>query len=132
MADQSTVTIHFDLNRNKAPRWSAKPRIDKIPWGETTHIVWQLVAGAGAPDTAFPPQGAIRFSASAAYPDQWPNPQPEPVPTPADQPLLQYQAMDPNYGSHKEPIAYKYTVTVVSQGYLYSWDPEIENESGGG
>lgn len=130
MADQNIVKIHFNLSATKSPRWRADPRVDKIPWGTAAHIVWQLVPGAGAPDTVFPPKDAVLFTTSAARPDQWPNPQPVPVPTPADQPLVQYQAEDPNYSAHAEAIDYKYTVTVVSQGHLYSWDPEIENEGG--
>ena len=46
------------------------------------------------------------------------------------QPIRQYQASDPNYDSHSQPITYKYTVKVTANGQTYSWDPEIENAEG--
>lgn len=130
MADQNIVKIYFDLSLTNSPQWRADPKVDKIPWGSAAHIVWQLVPGKRAPGAVFPSQGGVVFTPSAARPDPWPNAQPVPVPTPADQPLVQYQAEDPNYSAHAEAIDYKYTVTVVWKGYVYSWDPEIENEGG--
>jgi hypothetical protein len=128
MPDQSVVTISFNLVSG-TPQWSAVPAVDEIPWGTTTNILWQLVPGSGAPYAQFPFSNGIVFTPNSTYPAQWPNPQPAPVPAPG-QPCLQYQATDPNYESHSEPITYKYTVKVTANGQTYSWDPEIENQDG--
>jgi hypothetical protein len=128
MPDQSVVTISFNLVSG-APQWSAAPMTDEIPWGTTTNILWQLVPGTGAPWAEFPSAGGVVFTPNPTYPTPWPNAQPTAVPAPG-QPVRQYQALDPNYDSHSQPITYKYTVTVTANGQTYSWDPEVENDSG--
>lgn len=126
--DINPILIAFDLSPTGRPMFSAKPELDKVPWGSAPTLMWTLKTGASASAAVFHPEIGVRFVPSKKYPAVWPNAQPVPVP---DSKGLKYEAQDPNTQPGATTTIYKYDVSVVVDGKTYTWDPEEENEGEG-